>query len=285
MSLLSNFVVTPGRIQGMYRFLAGHEEGVPEPVILQAMMPPSQTNEDAGEPRNIVSSTLIEGERIGLWRREDDCVVLTTGRPGATGNDLRTVIESHLWTHSEANADLAYAVAWLLSHDPVDGAWTEKRVESEMVATRWADETGITRKGKYGAFRDWTMYLGFGWQLKHEGSPGLMPDPTAYLRRRLPNIFSEPGKEIRFAQFMDALAGICPVFEGGQFRKDIDQANTSHSANHISASTGFALERLEREGRVTIQSKADDPDPRVLKRGPKTTQVSHITWYPSRTPA
>lgn len=281
MSLLSTFEAMPARLEGMYRFLARNSNGVAKQDLFHAMMPPSTTNETTNAPRVIVDRTMKEGAAIGLWNVDDKQVHLITDRPETSSDSVRAVIESHLWGEDGINDDLGYAIAWLLTHDPVDGAWTQSRVETAVVSTRWADETGISRKGRYGAFRDWAMYLGFAWNLDHNGVPGLMPDPTSHLRRRLPAIINEPEKEMRFAEFIDTLGEVSPVLDGGRFRKEVEQESRSRPPKQVSASMAFALDRLRSEGIITMKEKADDPDPRVVKRGAKTNRVSHITWHPT----
>jgi hypothetical protein len=82
------------------------------------------------------------------------------------------------------------------------------------------------------------------------------------------------------APFMQRLAALCPVYEGGRLRRSVDDTFSSRPDNHVAASMSFALERLERSGVLQIDAKADAPNPRVLQRGSKTIQASHLTWTP-----
>lgn len=279
MSVLSNFEGMPARLEGMYRFLATQPNGVSKQDLFHTMMPSSTTKEDKKQPRVIVEQTWTQGVGLGLWDVEDGHVRLSTNLQEATGG-LLTVIEAYLWDNTDSNTDLGYAVAWLLAHDPVEGAWTRERVETAVNATRWADETGIGQKGRYGVLRDWSTYLGFAWKAEYNGSTGLMPDPTTHIRRLLPDVMDQTEEKVRFAHFMNALAEVSPVLDGGRFREEVDRETNSRPPKQVSASTAFALDQLQEAGVISMEEKADDPDPRVIKRGEKTSQVSHITWHP-----
>jgi hypothetical protein len=282
MSVLTNVVVVPNRVAGVYRFLANHPDGVSLEETYQSFMPSATTDETSGEPRNIIEKTVLEGANAGLWTTEDDLLTLSSEAEEMDDEALRTVIEESIWDEEGVNDDLGRAIAWFLAQDPLDGGWTLNRVEETLLNTPFADEVGITKNTKYGSFRDWVCYLGFGWQVDVDGSDtrGLLPDPTAYLRRRLPDLASAPGEEVKMAQFMQRLAALCPVFESGRVRRSVDDTFSSRSEGHVAASTSFALERLERSGLLQIDAKADAPNPRVLQRGSKTIQASHVTWTP-----
>ena len=280
MSVLTNVVVVPSRMAGVYRFLKEHPDGVPVDDVYHSFMPSATTNERASEPRNIIEKTLSEGVNAGLWTTNESRVTLV-GEPSDVNDEvLRTTIEDALWAEEGVNDDLGRAIAWFLAQDPLDGGWTLERVADELVDTSLAEEVGITKNTKYGSFRDWVCYLGFGWQADVDGSDnqGLLPDPTAYLRRRLPDLVEGPGEEMGMALFMQRLAALCPVFEEGRLRRSVDDTFASRPDNHVAASTSFALERLERSGVLQIEAKADAPHPRVLRRGSKTIQASHLTW-------
>jgi len=282
MSVLTNVVVVPSRVAGVYRFLVNHPDGVPLEEAYQSFMPSATTDETTGEPRNIIEKTILEGANSGLWTTEDDVLVLS-GEPEEVDDEaLRTVIEESVWVTEGVNDDLGRAIAWFLAQDPLDGGWTQSRVEETLLTTPFADEVGITKDTKYGSFRDWVCYLGFGWQVDVDGgnNQGLLPDPTAYLRRRLPDLVEAPGEEMTMALFMQRLAAQCPVFEGGRLRKGVDETFASRPDDHVAASTSFALERLERSGLLQIDAKADAPNPRVIQRDGTPVQASHLTWMP-----
>jgi hypothetical protein len=282
MSVLTKFVVVPSRVAGVYRFLAKHPEGVSESEVKTAFMPSVTTNETTKSPRNIIENTIAEGANAGLWTTGDGLLTLADGPTDGDDEALRTTIEEAIWDEEEVNDDLGRAIAWFLAQDPLDGGWALGRVAETLIDTPFADEVGITKKAKYGSFRDWVCYLGLGWQVDVDGSgnQGLFPDPTAYLRRRLPDLVDAPGEEMEMAQFMQRLATLCPVFEGGRLRRRVDDMFSSRPDDHVAASTNFALERLERSGVLQIEAEADAPNPRVLLRRSKTIQASHLTWTP-----
>jgi hypothetical protein len=283
MSVLTNVVVVPSRMAGVYRFLTKHPDGVPLEEAYRSFMPSATTDESTKEPRNIIEKTVVEGANAGLWTTKDNTLILAGEPEGVDDKALRTVIEEAIWAEEGTNDDLGRAIAWFLAQDPLDGGWTLSRVEEALLNTPFADEVGITKDTKYGSFRDWVCYLGFGWQVDVDGSnnqEGLLPDPTAYLRRRLPDLFDAPSEEMTMALFMRRLAALCPVFETGRLRRNVDDMFSSRPDGHVAASTNFALNRLERSGILQVDAKADAPNPRVIQRGSKAIQASHVTWTP-----
>ena len=296
MSVLSNYTASPTRVVGLYRFLLQRSEGrEKKSVLMRSFMPSATTNESAGEPRKILTETIAAGESLGLWEQDGDDLVLRKSPPNgqaevdvveepleetATSTRLWKIVANALWTGSKNNDDLGYAAAWFLTQNPADGGWTQSRVSERIKDTEWSSRTGISESGKYSCFRDWMTYLGFGWHLPGKSGRKLLPDPTVHVRRRLEDVFDEPGQKMTFPTFVEHIAKISPVMDGGRFRRAVEAERSGRLENHLSASTVLALQRLEEENVVDLLSKSDAPSHLVLAVEGERRQITHIVWKP-----
>lgn len=295
MSILSNYTASPTRVLGLYRHLLHlPQHRQEEEELRRSFMPPATTDESAGAPRKILTETISAGKSLGLWSKEsnelqlqaetadvrsDDSSELDTSEEEATSLRLwKTVVEA-LWTESD-NDDLGYAAAWFLAQDPAKGGWTQNRVSEHIKDTEWSNRTGISESGKYTCFRDWMTYLGFGWHVPGTSRRELLPDPTAHIRRRLADVFDDPGKKMTFPAFSEHLADLSPVLDGGRFRQAVEADQPSRPENHVSASTALALQRLEDEHIIELVSKADAPSHLVLEVDGARRQITHVVWLP-----
>jgi hypothetical protein len=255
-------------------------------------MPPATTDESKGAPRKILSEIISAGESLGLWTKGADDLVLDSAPPdnesdleldeeeAASLRFWKMVVDA-LWTGAH-NDDLGYAAAWFLAQDPAQGGWTQSRVSDHIKDTQWSARTGISESGKYTCFRDWMTYLGFGWHLPSTSGRELLPDPTAHIRRRLPDVFDEPGQEMKFPTFIESLAGFSPVLDGGRFRRAVEADRPDRPENHLSASMTLALWRLKEEHFIDLLSKDDAPSHLVLEEDGERHQITHVAWQPKK---
>ncbi len=103
---------------------------------------------------------------------------------------------------------------------------------------------------------DWMRYLGFAWGHALKGKTVTVPDPTAYLKRNIKNLFHEQ-QEILLTDFITRLAKKCPLFETGKFREEVEAEIGRRQPNYLSTSTAFALFRLQDEGYIKLDRKSD----------------------------
>lgn len=102
-------------------------------------------------------------------------------------------------------------------------------------------------------------------------------DPTAYIRRHLPQLLDRAGEEVALPNFMQVLADRAPVFEGGRFREGIEEKVGRREPNHLSESTAFALLRLEEEGHIELTMPSDATALNLPTAG-NVRRFSHINW-------
>jgi hypothetical protein len=142
------------------------------------------------------------------------------------------------------------------------------------------DRLGLTNDNPYNQFDDWACFLGFAWRQAHRGSVRLTPDPTQHLRWRLPEVFGSPGARLAAAPLADRLAQVCPVFEGGGFRREVDRRTGRRRERRLSSVTAHVWFRLADEGRVRVEQSAADAEVYLLPDGDVSVRCSAVTWMP-----
>lgn len=284
MSLLKTPEVTPSRILSLYRLLLATGEPL-APETLSARVWPHATRKTEGKQQPFVQINLREMREVKLIEETSDGTLqphpdlpeaaLGDDVDSAT-NTLPLVLADLIFHSTERNHDLAYALAWYLSQDPLHVPGGKDDLPNTAKDQGVGDLTGLTNDTRFGTFRDWSCYLGFAWQ--HDGGHGtrLQVDPTAHMRARLPIMLPEVGRSEPVSVVMQRLATASPVFEGGQFRKGIEKETGLHTPpEHLSASTSFALLRLHAEGRLIFEARSDGTS-RVLACGTHQQRVTHL---------
>ena len=79
---------------------------------------------------------------------------------------------------------------------------------------------------------------------------------------------------------MTEVAELAPVLEGGVARNEVESllpTDKRRPDGHLSRSTSFALERLERRGQVVMERLAD-ASAINLDLHSRVRAISHITW-------
>jgi hypothetical protein len=140
---------------------------------------------------------------------------------------------------------------------------------------------GLTNSNPFNMLAHWACYLGFAWTHQRRGREVFMPDPTAYVRHHLPDLFKgERGVRVPLKDAMARLAERCPVFEGGILRDRVERELAGgvrqREANQLSSTTALAWLRLEEEGYVKLSPGADDPNLRLLPDGKGHRRVALV---------
>ncbi len=181
---------------------------------------------------------------------------------------------------NEDEEDFGQVCAWYLAQDIYDapGAWEEieKRVSEQKVG----DLLKMTSSRLFVQMDDWMRYMGFAWGHTLGGKPVTVPDPTAYIKRNLPRLFSGE-KEITIKDFIHRLATQCPLFETGKFREKVEVHIGQRQTNYLSTTTAFALFRLQDEEYIKLERQSDTDLmilPKANNQVDNDGRISHIIW-------
>ncbi len=158
---------------------------------------------------------------------------------------------------------------------PCDAPGTWPEVEKAVSERFGEDRLGLTNNARYGNFEDWVCFLRFGWMHVRGGKSVLTPDPTAHLKLRLSEVMpGKPKTRHPLPDVMSRLTQVCPVFEGGFLRADIDRV-LAREPGRLSSTTALAWLRLRDEGVVEL-AQDSDATTLLLPDGDRVEPVSHV---------
>jgi hypothetical protein len=296
MSVLSQPYAVPSRVLGIYRYLLrvrGQHEAKEDLVSLLApeSLPrkstPAEPGEEAEESggKDMVRKTLSECVAMGLLTESDGEYQLNSDLPKAvrkeaTAEEVLPVTLATLFFDQDrvTNHDLGLAIAWYLCQDAYGAPHNWNTIDAALREQVGGDRFGVTNSTPYGMFEDWVCYLGFGWTHALKDKTVLTPDPTEHLRRRLPELFgSKANASQSFVEVTDRLAVLCPVFEAGFLRNQVESQLRPRDTGQLSSATALAWLRLRDEGLVRL-TRESDANLLVLPDGDRREAVSHIAW-------
>jgi hypothetical protein len=153
-------------------------------------------------------------------------------------------------------SDFARGLAWALAQDiyhlPDSGPAIASLERDQVSGAR----TIFQNEGRWPGLRSWARYLGFA-----TGENDFLFDPTEVVRAELPSMLGV-GETMAAPVFLDALSARVPVLDGGLYRKEVEanlRTDTWHQppVGHLSMSLSMALRRLELDGTLILETKAD----------------------------
>ena len=292
MSVITNFPATPNRMKIVWSYVGRAGQGSIQGDELLGLLGPKALQARQSEDEGTSSGTTIgdhvvtEMCTLGLLERRDDGS-LAIGPNAPSGDDatLLAYLESRLLEPKEADRhgqkSFPLALAWFLIQDPATplqwGQNYNKRVEDDCGVASGSFE--LSNHSRFEQFVYWARYLGFAWRLESQGANVVFPDPTNAIARHLPKVMGGNGRR-PIQEVLLEIARLLPVLEGGTARAEVEallSPNSHPPDGHISRSTSFALERLERQEMIRMDRVADAPALN-LDRSTAPRAVSHITW-------
>ena len=252
MSLVSVFECVPSRVWSLTRIVAC--EGAMPRSEIQARMTPLSS--DSAQFNNLVRETV----RLGLLDEEDDIRLGKGIRPADVASETwfadfveRAVM---LATQESGNANVRYALAWLLTCRPgIDLGWNDDQ-KSRMHEELNGQDYEVSNSNRFAMLAYWARFLGYGIGFEMNKKI-IVPDPTEAIRRHLKAVF-ESAVELTSSAFFTRLAQSIPVLEYGAVRSEVEQSlKRKRADNQISPATSTALLQLEASGEIELVHKAD----------------------------
>lgn len=305
MTVISTWEAVPNRLEQFWLYLV---EAVPDGVAVDDLThrfsPPTLGNtstDDSEAGGNIFSGVLQESQALGLVERrkgEDDRVVpLLPPRDTAREEQkvqwfmeqLRRVLTTPEEAEARGQADVPLALAWLALQSPLTPLifGETKGVEITSAFPQNKNVLGLKLRSSLDQCYYWGRYLGFctisAQQIRKDGKKNstriIVPDPTVAIRSLLPAIFVGE-RELTADVFLDRLGELCPILERGTARKIV----VSQAANpedfpgkdELSGGTSLAMLRLEAEGAIAMDDRADAKTPCLLNLGDNNRRFSHV---------
>ncbi len=298
MSILSTFEATPSRVRGVIRYLLKTKDRKEKREVLVSILSPKSLlmKEDGDQkPRDMLKKVIRECIGMNLLEESEDKIEIGIAPEIAMENDsyLPMILAKLLLNKDqERNRDFQRLLSWYLCQDffEAPGDWKEfQRKLSEELGSSLPELLGRERETQSGSriqqFEYWSCYLGFTWRNcylmnkgeKTETKPVLLPDPTAYLKQSLDNLFEgSKNQPVQIGEFIHRLGKYCPVFETGTFREEIEEQLGGREPNYLSSVTSLSLRRLEEEGLIKLDKLSDITV--WVFQDETDSRISHITW-------
>lgn len=230
--------------------------------------------EDAG------SVAIVEPYRSGLGKSADEA-------EARLPKIVRTIAmlpenNERFWEQEKSrSADLSRAVAWMLAQDvyTLDGNVKKLAILEEAQISDSAKQTIGKNDTRWNGLKAWMLYLGFA----RDGMQWVV-DPTRALREALPDIFGSR-RELTGPEFVERAASVLPVLDGGAYRAQVEASLKERAwpqprAGFLSSSLSRAIQRLSREGAITLANRSDTEGVVTLAGTNMRTwrEVSHVAF-------
>lgn len=306
MSVISNFTVTPNRIEIIARYLESCGERGISRAELEAQLSPeslrhagaSDDSDDTANVSTTVTVPLNEAIQLGLVERflNDEreyvrFVEPSDPKPTSLLERLERILLDRAMAEATKQGEFRRALVWLLVQDPrrpMDTKESVKPLIQKQCGGEDASVFELNSSSRAQNFYYWARYFGYAWYIGRK-NPGLgetqtvvIPDPTAALERHLPALMSA-GERWPLAQLVEAWGTVAPVLEGGDARIEVEELmepGLLPQRGMLSRSTSLALERLDRRGVIHLEQQPDAPAHlgRLLNTWPKSRFFSHVTY-------
>ena len=292
MSVMTSFPVTPNRIKIIWEYVGSADvKSVDAGELRNLLAPPSlrrtdPQGEETGPGRTMGDDVVDEMCTLGLLERSGKGTLKrASGSPKNGEPDLLGWLEQRLLDPLSAERfrqrSFPMALSWVLTNDPLKPLEWGRNYKEE-VSTDCGDDIDsydLTNEQRWQQLVYWARYFGLAWRMTADRSNVVIPDPTGALARHLPSTSAVRGQSSISRVISEVAVGL-PVLEGGTARIEVESrlpAQRQRLEEHLSRSTSFALERLERRGQVRLERLADAPALNLdLGSGPRP--ISHISW-------
>jgi len=290
MSVIARMEATPSRVRLLVSVLADRPSGETE-ERLRAFCSPEALHRAVKDPVAIFRVTLAAAKDLGLIETAEDKLHVREGvltRKGIVSDDVFAAIERALLPPEAeldlGQADFARAMAWFLMQSPkrpLQQSINYKQQIQKQMALPEDAVFDLTSRDRFNSFHYWCRFLGYGEVI---AGRALVADPTLALRGHLPRAM-EGDCEAPILSLLGRLAKQTPVFEGGRVRREVEgeaKPEYRREPQRLSASTSFALHRLEQEGVLKLAARSD-AQAMILDLGADAPRrVSHIELVGSR---
>lgn len=292
MSVITSWTATPNRMKIVWEFVGNLGPGGVKGEELQTLLGPRALQVGQAQEEGISSGTAIgdqvvtEMRNLGLVERaHNGNITISSSAPKGGETEFLASLENRLLEPVEAERygqkSFPLALAWLLTQDPTNPLVWGQNYSGQVQGDCGAD-TGsfeLTNVARCQQFVYWARYLGFAWRLEIDRTNVVIPDPTSAIARNLPKVIAGKG-HCPIQDVMVEVAGLLPVLEWGTARTEVETrlpVQKQRPEGTLSRSTSFALERLERRGRVVLERPAD-ADAINLDLASGLRPISHVTW-------
>ena len=289
MSVLKEPFATPSRVRGIYRYLLQTKYQKENRDILEHRLSPDELVKNAPYTRPMLRRTINESLKLSLLveDQEKNEIAINPDLPEdvrnpKTGEQLlpNTMVQLFFASDNPDEEDFGLVCAWYLAQDiySIPNSW--EAIEQLVSKQKIGEFIKMSNSALYGQMDDWMCYMGLAWGHAMNKKRVTVPDPTAYIRYNLRELFNAAQDiQLSIQEFITKLAKKCPLFETGQFRERIEEKIGCREPKYLSTSTAFALFRLQEEGYIQL-IRESDADLMILPKAnnqvDNESRISHI---------
>jgi hypothetical protein len=249
MKIYTEVEPVPSRVVALARLLLS-EGDLPETQLISLLQPRENKNMASKTLDAAIEIGLVE-HRLGKYRLTE--ILPKTTKPSQLDKQL-PIIMARLLMRQEIDRKpngFVKLCAWILLQPILTFPHDRSGIHYAMKAQGLPpDELQVANEARLDNVIYWARYLGLVRQMEGSIAAGVIPDPTDYLRRFLPEILPL-GEEVTAQDFRSRLAQLCPALDGGAVREALLQKlDPDWPANRLSESLAFAIERLQHSKEV-----------------------------------
>lgn len=254
-------------------------------------------------PPNAVSTqerakqTLNRWKELGLLAEVDDTIQIATAYQDrftkkilssqSVADVARDVAladsnNANFWeAENNRSADFTCAVSWMLAQDVYTFTPASHGDVENIENVQLGDSSVFTNDTRWSGFKSWATFLGFGYTGRFP-SNAFVVDPTEAVRGALQAC--DLGTRRAVADFLNMLAILLPVLDGGMYRQMVEEKidRTSWSPppdKTVSTSMSRTFLRLRESGYLQLENNSDAVSYGLLGRERRVIEsVSHIVW-------
>ncbi len=292
MSIVTNFQAVPSRLLCIYAVVAEAENGVPRDHLESWATPSSLSTRGSGDEDGgataLLTNSLSEARRLGLVEERGDRLIVPEAARGkrVRSADLQVNFLSYVRdtlfdperAASAGQAGVLIALAWFLTKSPLQPVSFSEAPQNQLRNDlgQFAEKAELGSTSSFQNLLYWARFLGFATVVGDSGSRRAFPDPSRAIAAVLDEVL--PDKTwIDVDLFLNRLAAIYPVLEGGSIREQVEANRTMPPANDgsLSVASSLALQRLADRGSISLDVVAD-AKARILDFGGTTKRVSRV---------
>ncbi len=289
MSIVTNFQAVPSRLLSVYAAVAETENGVLRENLESWATPPSLSTRGGGDEDGgstaLFTNSLSEARRLGLVEEDGDRLIVPESARGKGRNaDLQAHFLSYLRetlfdperAASAGQAGVLIALAWFLTKSPLQPVGFSDAPQNQLRTDlgQFAERAELGSTSSFQNLLYWARFLGFATVVGDAGSRRAFPDPSRAISAVLDRVLPD-NSWVDIDVFLNRLAAMYPVLEGGTVREEVEASSTVPPANdgRLSVASSLALQRLADRGSISLDVVAD-AKARILDFGGSTKRVS-----------
>jgi len=229
MKIYTALAPSPSRIIGLVRLLEAHSPNGAARREFYRLMDPTETIADNAEPddvREVLQAAIELGLAEEFRVRNEPHIRLRRDEPArSSSSSMNDRLQYHLarlvFKSDVSGAPNSFALicVWLLAQPVASVPQGHNELLTALSRSGFTlAELHLSNPSRVDMILYWARYLGLIIRLRLPGGAGAIPDPSAFVRRNLHDLFPDTATVLTAADFRARLGELCPALDGGAAR-------------------------------------------------------------------